>query len=184
MWEKTTLLLLLCLPLAGMADCLDAAWLVVEQRSDQQVERDEAKQRLRCVVFVVEQRRGEIYQGWVEWHSMKRGRWQPDYRFGLYADGDDFSTGFGRVPDAVVTPSSAVAMVVLLPGLHWTLVNTTRTGWKWRSGLLDEGGQASLRKLFTDVGLNAGLNNDDDEAGTEAVTLFESRYGDLFDFGR
>ena len=63
---------------------------------------------------------------------------------------------FGRVPEALDAGNAPLNVTVLLLTPRWWLVNTTRQGWQLRSGTVSEPGMKTLRKLFTDVALNAG----------------------------
>lgn len=130
---------------------------VIDMRSEAQFGTDLEAQRLRCVVFVLAGPLDRPRQGWVEWHH-ERAASIESTRIGLYSTGRTRDPAFGRLPTSAQAEPGAARLVVLLPTSYWLLVNTTRIGWQMRAGLVDDPGPA-VRKLFTDVGLNAGLGD-------------------------
>ena len=139
-------------------------WLI-DQRTEDQTATDEEKQRLRCVTFVLavsQQRNGH---GWVEWHHVRADRPTQTHRLGLFPAATGGAMMFGRIGRDIKPASSALRVTVLLPTHRWWLVNTTRHGWQLRSGMVSEPDMKTLRKLFTDVALNAGVADTLKQAG-------------------
>lgn len=151
------LLALMLLPVAADAGC-GGRGAFIDQRSDAQYRSDIERGRTRCVVFVLAGPIDRLRQGWVEWHHEHDGRIEST-RLGLYSAGRRGGVAFGRLPRATTAEPGSSRLVVLLPTSYWLLVNTTRLGWQMRSGLVEEPDRATVRKLFTDVGLNAGLGD-------------------------
>jgi hypothetical protein len=158
---RHTLLILaaaLLLPIFADAGCggSDAA---IDMRSDAQYRDDLEEGRVRCVVFVLAGHPKYVRQGWVEWHHERIGSGVESTRLGLYRAGPRQGAAFGRIPARLQAEPGAARLVVILPTSYWMLVNTTRIGWQMRAGLVDDPDRGAVRKLFTDVGLNAGLGD-------------------------
>lgn len=151
--------LIACLVLASgtaMADCQDRG-ILIDQRSQAQQRDDADKDRLRCVVFVLTATNHAEGYGWVAWHHDRNGQPTRTTRLGLFPVHSGPAMAFGRVPENLEPPGSALAVTVLLPSHRWWLVNTTRHGWQLRSGAVSDPDMETLRKLFTDVAINAGV---------------------------
>jgi hypothetical protein len=146
------------LPAGALAGCGGPGG-VVDMRTDAQYRADVDDGRVRCVVFVLSGSTERPRQGWVEWHHERAGGGIDSTRLGLYPAGPRNAPAFGRVPAAVRPEPGAARLVVVLPTSYWLLVNTTRLGWQMRAGLVDDPDRRAVRKLFTDVGLNAGLGD-------------------------
>lgn len=152
-------ILILCLSLlatTAAADCRDRG-ILIDQRSPAQAQTDQSEGRLRCVRFVLDARTGAGSYGWVAWHHERTGQATSSHRLGLFPVDGAGGMAFGRVPEALDAGNAPLNVTVLLPTPRWWLVNTTRQGWQLRSGTVSEPGMETLRKLFTDVALNAGL---------------------------
>lgn len=152
-------LLLICLfalPILGQADC-NGAGIIIDQRSKAQTLTDEEQGRKRCVVFVLAATDQAAGYGWVAWHHVSACQSTSTHRLGLFPIHGSQAMAFGRVPDNLETPDGALTVTVLLPSHRWWLVNTTRHGWQLRSGTVSDPGMDTLRKLFTDVAINAGM---------------------------
>ena len=156
---RILLILLLLAPAFAHATC-DGPGAYIDQRSDAQYEADVEKQRTRCVVFVLAGPDQALRQGWVEWHHEKSSGSIDSTRLGLYPAGGRANLAFGNLPRGMRAEPGAVRLTVLLPTSFWLLVNTTRLGWQMRAGLVDDPDADTVRKLFTDVGLNANLAQD------------------------
>jgi len=148
----------LLLPAPALAGCVGPGG-VIDMRSETQYRSDLEAARLRCVVFVLAGPLEAPHQGWVEWHHERADAGTESTRLGLYTAGPRRSPAFGRVPETLRADRSAARLVVLLPTSYWLLVNTTRIGWQMRAGLVDDPDRSAVRKLFSDVGLNAGLGH-------------------------
>jgi len=160
-WTLIALAAAVLLPAAANAGC--GGWGgAIDMRSDAQYRADREAGRLRCVVFVLAAPPGDVRQGWVEWHHERLDGVTESTRLGLYPAGPRGEPAFGRVPRRLGAERGADRLVVLLPSASWMLVNTTRVGWQMRAGLVDDPSGETVRKLFTDVGLNAGLGRDAD----------------------
>lgn len=153
------ILLLLLVPALAHADC-NGPGAVIDQRSDAQYRADVEHQRTRCVVFVLAGPDPALRQGWVEWHHERSNGTVDSTRLGLYPAGGRANLAFGIVPRGMRAEPGAARLTVLLPTGFWMLVNTTRLGWQMRAGLVDRPDAETVRKLFTDVGLNANLAED------------------------
>jgi hypothetical protein len=150
---------ILLLPLVADAGCGGSGG-VIDMRSEAQYWADRDAERLRCVVFVLAGEPRVLRQGWVEWHHERSDGPIESTRLGLYRAGPRGEPAFGRVPQRLQAERSADRLIVLLPTTYWALVNTTRVGWQLRAGLVDAPSAEPVGKLFTDVGLNAGLGRD------------------------
>ena len=148
--------LLLLAPVLAQADCGDPG-VVIDQRSEAQYAADVEKQRTRCVIFVLTEPDHALRQGWVEWHHHQSDGRLDSTRLGLYPAGSCGNPAFGRLPNNLIAELGAVRLTALLPISFWMLVNTTRIGWQMRAGLIENPDAETVRKLFTDVGLNANL---------------------------
>ena len=157
---KNFLLILAALLLsdASQANCSGPGGLI-DMRSESQYRADREQDRLRCVVFVLAGRPDDLRQGWIEWHHERTGRVVDSTRLGLFRADPRRAAAFGRIPERLRAEPGAARLVVLLPTSYWLLVNTTRIGWQMRAGLVDDPDRGAVRKLFTDVGLNAGLGD-------------------------
>lgn len=155
-----TLAALLCalVPIWGMANdpCLDAD-RVIDNRDEPQAETDREDTKLRCVKFVLSRWDREVTHGWVEWHEVESGQTVSSHRLGLFPAEIGWTMMFGRLPGRVEASPRTVSVSALLDRPRWWLVNTTRHGWQLRSGTVGNPGMHTLRKLFTDVALNAGV---------------------------
>ncbi|MFU8833457.1 MAG: hypothetical protein ACNA7J_15060 [Wenzhouxiangella sp.] len=158
-------LFLLLASVVAHADC-DGPGTIIDQRSEVQYEQDLERQRARCVVFVLAGPDDRLRQGWVEWHHERSDGNTRSTRLGLYPAGGRANLAFGIVPEGIHAESGATRLTVLLPSSFWLLVNSTRVGWQMRAGLVREADSATIDKLFTDVGLNAGLAED---AGIDGI---------------
>jgi len=150
------LIFILAAPTLAQADC-NGPGIIIDQRSNAQILTDKEQGRKRCVVFVLTATDQAAGYGWVAWHHVRTGQSTWTRRLGLFPTHGSQAMAFGRVPDNLETPDGALAVTLLLPGHRWWLVNTTRHGWQLRSGTVNEPGMDTLRKLFTDVAINAGM---------------------------
>ena len=142
----------------GLADnACTASTRVIDQRSAAQAEADRSGGRLRCVRFVVSNPPSEPGQGWVEWIESHSGQTGTLHRLGLIGDRDRDSMVFGRLPKSLPNNERWISLAVLLDRPRWWLVNFTRQGWQLRSGTVSDPNEGTLRKLFQDVALNAGI---------------------------
>lgn len=159
---RTLLILsaLLCAlaPATGLAQnpCTDAA-RVIDQRGQSGTDADRGQMRLRCVKFVLSHWDGEFTHGWVEWHEVLLGESLESHRLGLFPAEVGWTLVFARLPGHVGREPGMMSLSVLLPRSRWWLVNATRHGWQLRSGTISDPGMHTLRKLFKDVALNAGI---------------------------
>jgi len=154
-----SLIFVLLTPVSVHAACTGPG-AVIDQRSDAQYAADIEKQRTRCVVFVLAGPDPALRQGWVEWHHERSNGAVDSTRLGLYPAGGRANLAFGIVPRGMRAEPGAARLTVLLPTSFWMLVNTTRLGWQMPAGLVDRPDAETVRKLFTDVGLNANLAED------------------------
>jgi hypothetical protein len=155
-----TLAALLCAlaPVWSLANdpCRDADH-VIDNRDEPQAETDREDTKLRCVKFVLSRWEGEYTFGWVEWHAMESAGHSISHRLGMFPAAVGWKMVFGRLPGRVEAGPETASASVLLDRPRWWLVNATRHGWQLRSGTIGNPDMQTLRKLFTDVALNAGI---------------------------
>jgi hypothetical protein len=136
--------------------CTDAVH-IIDNRGEFQAEADRGSMGLYCVKFVLSRWNGEPTHGWLEWHKVVLGQTVSRHRLGLFPADIGFTMVFGRLPGRVEAGPGTTSASVLLDGPRWWLVNVTRHGWQLRSGTISHPGMHTLRKLFNDVALNAGI---------------------------
>jgi hypothetical protein len=155
---RTTLMLSIFLcgfsahPALAENPCTDAVRIV-----DKRGEDDSGYLRVYCVKFVLARWHGELTHGWLEWQDVVLGEAMSSHRLGLFPADIGFTMVFGRLPGRVAPGPGTTSVSVLLDGPRWWLVNVTRHGWQLRSGTISHPGMHTLRKLFNDVALNAGI---------------------------
>ncbi|NBD95287.1 MAG: hypothetical protein GVY11_02275 [Gammaproteobacteria bacterium] len=155
---KLAVLVCVLAPVSSLANspCTDAVH-IVDNRSEAQAESDRGNMGLYCVKFVLARWQGELAYGWVEWHKVEIRRAVSSHRLGLFPADVGWTMVFGRLPGRVQAEPGTASASVLLDRARWWLVNATRHGWQLRSGTISEPSMDTLRKLFTDVALNAGI---------------------------
>ena len=159
-WQTATTFVLISILGLGLAradnPCEDRG-LLIDQRTESQMQADRRKGRLRCVTFVLSASREHGSYGWVEWHHVQDDRPSSTHRLGLFPAEVGGAMAFGRIQGDIEPDTTSLQLTVLLPTHRWWLVNTTRHGWQLRSGAVSAPDMSTLRKLFTDVALNAGI---------------------------